>query len=139
MAFTIDFAKRWFRVGEYRPGELVEAPLPQDVELNIMANGFGAGNSLQNMSAQNAYNQMAANHQQTAMQQQVYQGVAQSAPQEPSLLQKLMTRRQRAKAKDKVLEFFQAQLELDLFKDDMDAQMIWHRAIKAAWDNVEEK
>lgn len=58
---------------------------------------------------------------------------------EPTLLDKLKRKRQVHKARDQLHEFFAAQLELDLFKNDSLAYEMWLRAIKAAIDQVEKE
>jgi hypothetical protein len=70
-------------------------------------------------------------------------GVGGSMPQafsdykNPTLLERLTGRTNMHKAKGRVLEYFQAQLELEMFKGDPLAEEVYLRAMQAAWQEVE--
>lgn len=97
-----------------------------------MSNSIG---SLQNQAggqaAQHIHN--ALNSPQNAMNQNSQNMLG---AQQPSVIDRILAWRKRAKAKDEVLEYLQAQLNMDLFKGDWEKTQLFNTAMNAAMESI---
>lgn len=89
----------------------------------IAERGLAAGNAA--LSAQN-YNQQQA--------QSANQGV--SGQQSPTIIERILHWRRKAQARDQVLEYIEAQLNMDLFKGSPEATALFTTAMIAAAEAI---
>jgi hypothetical protein len=92
--------------------------------------GAGIGNLPQNEAYGQAMQQGA--YQSPYKSQADAQAAANQVSREPTLLERILAWRKRAQAKDKVLEYIEAQLNMDLFKGDYEATRLFKAGMSAA-------
>jgi hypothetical protein len=94
------------------------------------ANNVAAGNMPQNIAG----SAQVGSQYQNAMNQSQQNAAGYS---EPALADKIKWKREHMACKATVMEFFEAQLNLDLFKDDKRAKDLFLTAMRAAFEAVE--